>query len=156
MGRGVRVFGSLACGAGIATLLTSVPAGAAEGSTIAVTPDEGLRDGQVVRVDGTGWPDPTADNQYGVVVQCADSGQGITAGCGGGRPLSESDVSASGRFSVEVTVRRSFRNFQDDATLTCGAAPDDCEIVAMVWTDFGDRIIVDGYDTEPISFVAPK
>jgi hypothetical protein len=63
----------------------------------------------------------------------------------------------SGWLSVDFTVRRSFRNVDDTATVTCGATPDDCEIRVMEWVDLGSGYsnFLDG-DGEPISFAAPK
>ena len=150
----------MVCGAGILTLLTSAPAEASEadGAVITVTPNEGLEDGQVVRVQGTGWahPETDAEGPFGAIMQCR-TGTSDPFKCGNGRALTSSDVpdDGRGRLSVDFTVRRSFRTEDDTATVTCGAAPDDCEIHVLEWTPIGERTFV-LRDAEPISFAAPK
>jgi hypothetical protein len=143
------------CGAGILTLLTSTPASAAQ-PVITVTPNEGLRDGQVVRVEGTGWAPPENDDDgpFGAIMQCP-TGTSDPFKCGNGRALTSSDVpdDGRGRLSLDFTVRRSFRTEDDTATVTCGAAPDDCEVQVVEWSKIVEVVL---RDREPISFAAPK
>jgi len=140
------------CGTGVATLLGSAPAGAADGSQqITVTPTSGLENGQVVRVDGTDWPGPEYDFQAWFIAQCPSATFDFDR-CGNAQPIPESEITATGSFSQDYAVRRSFRNFDDDATIDCGR---ECHVVAAMFVTSPSR---PGHleASAPISFRAPK
>jgi hypothetical protein len=150
------MFQSAACGAGVAALLTATPAGATEGDQrITVTPNVGLRDGQVVQVDGTGWPDPRFDLQSWGLIQCMGTTfNSAISRCGNPQAIPESEISSSGSFSVDYAVRRSFRSYDDTATVTCDD-PGECSVVAFVLVDSPSRPgLLEA--SAPTSFAAPK
>ena len=158
MGGRARGLRSLACGAGVVGLLAATPAGAGAGAgegsqRITVIPDEGLSDGQVVRVDGIGWPDPRFDFQSWGLVECAGTTFDV-GDCGNPQAIPESEISNSGTFSVDYAVHRSFRSYDDTVTVTCGEAGG-CSVVAFMFVNSPSR---PGQleASAPITFASPK
>ena len=135
-------------------MLSGPPAAADYRPTIAVTPHEGLGDGQVVRVDGKGWPDPVYDNQYFGVLQCTGTTLDRNQ-CGNAKGIPESAISPAGSYAVDYVVRRSFRNDNDTATIDC-TPPAQCNVVAFDFISPPERPGGVYTATAPITFAAPK
>jgi hypothetical protein len=149
-----NLIGAAASGVAAVAVLSGPPAAADYRPTIAVTPHEGLGDGQVVRVDGKGWPDPAYDFQDFGVVQCTgttlDQNQ-----CGNAKGIPESAISPAGSYAVDYVVRRSFRNDNGTATIDC-TPPAQCNVVAFVFITPPEGPAGVYTATAPITFAAPK
>jgi Fibronectin type III domain/Neocarzinostatin family len=114
------------------------------GGSIAVTPNSGLTDGQIVSVEGTGWsPGATVGYCQGVSIDPADP-----SNCNGG---SYSTVTAdnAGTFTVAVTLTRIVYIPRLGVLLDCADPATQCVIGAA---DVGD--VVNTVALAPITFAA--
>jgi hypothetical protein len=105
--------------------------------TVAITPSEGLRDGQVVTVTGKDF----RPGQSIGVVQCGNPATNGGTNCDLGR-IDNAQVASDGTFSHQFTVLRSMTT--PDGAIDCGAAPATCVIGAGTGSGFGNE--------SPISF----
>jgi hypothetical protein len=138
---------SMGAGALLALLWAS-PAHAGQ-YTVTVSPDEGLQDGDTVTVRGQGFP-PSREWTSNRLALCeagidfADEHQERCADLGGYR------VHDDNTFERTARVRRSRLAFNGEDRVTCGAEPEDCEIVAVTVVNLGTPRVA--MASAPISF----
>jgi hypothetical protein len=145
------VTGPATCAAAAMLVLTGAPAQADDTADIVVAPSDGLTDGQVVQVDGIGWPDPRYDAQSWGLLQCRGTTVDLGA-CGNPQSIPESAISADGSWSVDYPVRRSSRSYDGSTAIACDPG---CNVVAfmLVSTDSRPGIIA---ANAPVTFANPK
>jgi hypothetical protein len=135
-------------------VLLAAPASAQEAPSITVTPSTGLRDGQTVTVDGTGFsPNATTFGSLTVGLCPADIVDDVTQAslrCGAtvAFPVPVDD---NGVFQAQLQVFRNQPTLPGDGTLRCTDAPHACVVLALEVTgtppDFG--LVT---DTAPVTF----
>jgi hypothetical protein len=133
----------------VAACVFGAPVSAAPGPAVAVSPSQGLTDGQVVTVSGTGFPTdgpgfplpPTAfvqacSSDILTLAQPVSIDDAVSK-CGAPQP--NVDTSPNGTFTTTLAVQREFTSFSN-ATISC-VAPGSCAMTAAFYSGIGFRFV---------------
>jgi hypothetical protein len=115
------------------SLVAGEPAGAAEVHTVAVTPNTGLSDGQIVTLTGTGFDETPLVNDWAIAmcepaILDAISLENALDHCDvTTEPFVFTPADEAGNIDTQYAVRRTF--VVGGRTVTCGQSANDCAIL---------------------------